>query len=340
VEGGTVEYVAVGGCREFGCLVGYAGGTYEVSGNTVKDSKVINDRTGGYKSDYTTDAQYDVHEIIGEQGTAGAVSENTATNVTIQNIIPIVPVGEQTVKQAFDEKISGAAAGSILSVPASEDLTLPNISQNITLVGTLDEDGNPETKVNAVGGGSIASVPNGATFENMEFTFGTSNYHGFQHAGTIIFKNCVLNGLLISYGNMIFENCVFNAIGSEYSMWAYGKDLTYNNCVFNGHGKWINVYCENNTVAYNITFNECHFVNDSTANKAAVNVKDSCGDVQLMYNVSINNCTYEGNFPAASTSDTKIVVSPLVMIDDIKDLTDTNLLVKVDGVTVFTKKVN
>ena len=84
----TVENCTVQGYRDIGGLVGYVnnvnGGTgAAVTGNTVKDSTISNDRSNNYKN-YTTDAQYDVHEIIGEMVTGVVNSDNTATNVTIE----------------------------------------------------------------------------------------------------------------------------------------------------------------------------------------------------------------------------------------------------------------
>ena len=105
----------------------------------------------------------------------------------------------------------------------------------------------------------------------MTFNFGTSNYHGFQHAGTINMDGCTLNGKFFSYGDMNFDGCTFNAPGTEasgvsskdYSMWAYAGNLTYTDCTFNGAGKFLNVYNESGATRYTVDATGCAF--NSTA---------------------------------------------------------------------------
>ena len=135
---------------------------------------------------------------------------------------------------------------------------------------------------------------------------------------------------------MEFINCTFNADSKpEYSMWCYSKDASFKNCTFNGYGKWINVYCENNSEAYNISFEGCRFVNLGAKNKAAVNVKDF-GSAQIKYNVFIKNCTVSGAFPEKGEGNTaKLnVLSPLVQVDDITGK-DGFITVTLDDVMVF-----
>ncbi|MBQ3387223.1 MAG: hypothetical protein IJG53_07865, partial [Eggerthellaceae bacterium] len=126
--------------------------------------------------------------------------------------------GYLTVEEGF----AAVKAGETLEILKAGTYSLPSSIANITVKGNVDG-----VVFNHTGTGSIASIPNGATFENVTFNFGTENYHGFQHAGTITMKDCTINGKFFSYGDMVFEGCTFNAPSGDYSMWAYAGNLTY-----------------------------------------------------------------------------------------------------------------
>lgn len=225
---------------------------------------------------------------------------------------PVAKIGD-TGYASLADAVSAANVEDTIEITVAGEYTIPGISKNITIKGTVDG-----VVFNCVGSGSIASV-NGATFENVTMNFGTSAYHGFQHAGTINMKNCVLNGLFYSYGEMKFDGCTFNAPGSEYSMWCYAGDVSYTNCIVNCAGKFANVYNEGNDggTPWKITATGCTF-NSTKINKAAFNVKETCGNKMLKYDVTISACTCNENFPAASAdaNGALYVISPLVQVDD------------------------
>ena len=238
--------------------------------------------------------------------------------------------GYITLKDAVD----AASAEEEIEILKAGTYTVPTISKNITITGEGDVNENGVV-FNCVGSGSIASIPNGATFKNVTMNFGQSNYHGFQHAGHITMEECVLNGLFFSYGDMTFTDCIFNQEAEEYNMWAYGKDITYDGCTFNSKGKFINVYCESNSEAYNIVAKDCIF-NTSKANKPALNIKETCGATFLKYNVTITNCScndLQKTVDMNSTS-SKYVGSPIWQVDDIK-AGDAAINVTVDEVKMF-----
>ena len=169
--------------------------------------------------------------------------------------------------------------------------------------------------------------------------FGTNEskpYHGFQHAGHITMKNCTLNGLFFSYGDMTFDCCTFNATGTGYSMWCYAGNITYTNCTVNCAGKFANVYNEGNggTGVINLTVDGCTF-NSTKVNKAAVNVKDTCGAKHLPFNVTIKNSTTNENFPAVSKTEKTWVLDPLVQVDDISMSGDSLVKVTLGDTLVF-----
>ncbi|MCQ2077335.1 MAG: carbohydrate-binding domain-containing protein [Bacteroidaceae bacterium] len=205
------------------------------------------------------------------------------------------------------DAVAAANSGDEVTIIESDTYKIPNLPKNITI--KAGEDVN--VVFDCVGSASIASIPNGATFEGVTMNFGQNSYHGFQHAGTINMNGCTLNGLFFSYGDMNFNKCTFNQSKAEYMMWDYGKDLTYTDCVFKGYGKFINVYHENNKTLWKLTVSGCKFINSGAANKAALNIKETCeANAELLrYDVTIGEGnTLEGNFPANSESDNKKLV--------------------------------
>ncbi len=235
---------------------------------------------------------------------------NTSSLVLKTYVAKIGDVQYETLADA----VAAANANDVIEIIKAGEYTLPNLSKNVTIEGTVEGVVfNHTTKDN------IASIPNGATFKNVTFNFGNNNYHGFQHAGTINMEGCTLNGKLFSYGDMNFTDCSFNQSNSDYHMWTYSGNVTYTGCTFTNEktGKFLNVYNESGATKYTVTANNCKFVNNaSAANKAAINVKATSGSNLLAYDVIINNCTTEGAFPEASESQALVVLKDLVQVDD------------------------
>lgn len=252
----------------------------------------------------------------------------------------VAKIGE-TKYATLEAAFAAAQSSNVVEILESGTYKLPSSIPSITIKGTTGG-----VVFDCIGSGSICSVPNGATFENVTFNMGAQDYHGFQHAGTINMNDCTINGKFFSYGDMNFTGCTFNAPGTDasgiavkdYSMWAYGNDITYTRCTFNCAGKCINVYCESNTVAYNIIANDCTFYS-TVANKAAFNVKETClrNGNRLKYNVSVNNCTADGAFPTAKEEGALLVISPLVQVDDRlgDDSVESAIAVTVDSQQVY-----
>ena len=229
--------------------------------------------------------------------------------------------------------IAATTGGETVSINKADTYTLPDISKNITVKGEVDG-----VVFNHTTEGSIASIPNGATFQNVKFTLGNVNYHGFQHAGTINMENCTIDGKLFSYADMNFTNCQFTQSKADYHMWCYSGNLTYTGCTFtnNATGKFLNVYNEDGATAYKVTVNDCKFINNAAAaNKAALNVKATCGSKILNYAVEVNNCTTEGAFPAASSTDALVVLNDLVQVDDRTSTGTDKIVVTQDGEVIY-----
>lgn len=245
----------------------------------------------------------------------------------------VAKIGE-TKYTSLAEAVAAAQEGQTVEIVMAGEYTVPGISENIIVKGSVEG-----VIFNCVGSGSIASIPNGCTFENVSFKMGSGNYHGFQHAGTLNMKGCTFEGLFFSYGDMNFTGCTFNQTASDYCMWDYGQDLTYTNCTFNCAGKFINVYNEGNG-NWKLTVEGCTF-NSTSKNKAALNIKASCGATNLGWKVSIKNCSVndESMFPAASGDAESVlfVGSALWQVDDrTSSSLEANIVsVKVDDVLVY-----
>ena len=278
-------------------------------------------------ADCYNDIHYDGWKAL--DGTVDGLVFNTPETPQPIDLEPVATIGT-TKYYDLPSAFAAVQAGETLNIWQAGEYTLPASLPNITVSGNVND-----IVFNCVGSGSIASISNGATFKDVTMNFGQSNYHGFQHAGHIIMEGCTLNGLFFSYGDMTFKGCTFNQENEEYNMWCYGKDLTYDGCTFNSKGKFLNVYCENNTEAYNIVAKDCVF-NTSKVNKAALNIKETCGANFLKYNVTITNCScneLQNTLENKQTS-TLYRVSPIWQVDDIKE-GETGINVTVDGLKVY-----
>lgn len=220
--------------------------------------------------------------------------QRTAIGVKLENPIyeeagPVICNGESY--ETIADAVKANAGATKITLKAGT-FTLPNDLKNLTFTGDK---------------GAVINIENvdvyrysNVVFNNITFNAGQENYHGFKHAETITFNKCTINGLLFGYGSHeIYNECVFNNPTGEYCMWTYGANADYTGCVFNGNGKFLHVYNEGSVDLRTINIKDCEFV--STAkNKAAVNVKSSCGDTHLKFNVNIDNCTTKGEFPEAN----------------------------------------
>lgn len=261
-----------------------------------------------------------------------AAKENADGTWNIERVIE-AKIGDKEYAKLADA-FAAVEVGETLEIVKTGTYKLVSSIKDITIKGTEEA----EVVFNCEGSGSIASIPNGCTFENVAFNMGQNNYHGFQHAGTINMNNCTINGKFFSYGDMNFNGCTFNQTASDYCMWDYGKDLTYTNCTFNAAGKFLNIYNEGNG-NWKLKVEGCTF-NSTTKNKAALNIKATCGAVNLGWDVTIKNCTVTdvNMFPAAGQpSDALTVGGPIWQVDDQNASSKAANIVKVtvDGTVVF-----
>lgn len=301
------------------------GAVATLTGNTV--GQTVGLYTDMYSSDYfgwATNPECESHQckiiIDGVEWTPNYPIKNENTGVKYPTLA---------------KAVAAASAGDVIKITEAGTYTVPSISKNITVAGEGDVDENGVV-FNCVGSGSIASISNGATFQNVTMNFGQSGYHGFQSAGHIVMTECVLNGLFFSYGDMTFNDCTFNQDAKEYNMWTYGGDIVYNGCTFNSKGKFLNIYRES-AIEYDILAKDCVFnTSGEEPNKAALNIKETCNDIFLKYNVTIENCSCNDLQNTIENKDdgTLYRVSPIWQVDDRKT-GETGINVTIDGSKVY-----
>lgn len=143
-----------------------------------------------------------------------------------------------------------------------------------------------------------------ATFHNVKFVYGQSDYVGIQHATTINYENCEIVGKMFSYAaNSEFVSCVFTQDAVDYNIWTYGsKIIKFTNCTFNCKGKAALLYnegSETEQIGQTATFDHCTFnASAPVEGKAAIEI-DSSMKLGVLYDVYINNCVATGFAPGS-----------------------------------------
>ena len=154
---------------------------------------------------------------------------------------------------------------------------------------------------------SVAHAIHGAkvSFNNVTFDYKTNNnYIGLQHADTLTYKGCTINGMVFLYAtNETFNGCTFNQTSKDaYNVWTYGaKNVAFNQCVFNSAGKSVLVYNEGANPKTDLTVSETKFVaSEKVDGKAAIEIDTSrmAGGTTI----TIDDKTTATDFAAGSNS--------------------------------------
>ncbi len=191
-----------------------------------------------------------------------------------------------TTQEAFESAITTANATVVL---AAGTYDMPStVGDGVSIIGT-DASTSVLTLNSAVAWHGV-----NATFKNITVKYPNANYIGIQHAESIKYIGCIIEGQPFSYANnAVFEKCTFNQTSSNaYNIWTYGsKEITFNNCVFNCAGKSVLIYNEGALPTGIVTLNKCKFIaSQSVAGKAAIEIDSRFSS----YEVYINDCTHEG----------------------------------------------
>ena len=200
----------------------------------------------------------------------------------------VTPVADQESLNA-----AVAVADSKIQLAAGEYTIPSSCANNVTIQGTE---------------GTIINCPSAVAYhgvslilKNLTLKYPSVNYNGIQHAASIIYDNCVIEGHMTSYATTAtFDNCTFNQSIYDYSIWTYGsEDITFNNCKFNCAGKAVKIYIESweKEQQPTATFNKCTFTATNvpeTANKAALTIDSRLLPDGVKFHIFANDCTVSG----------------------------------------------
>lgn len=216
----------------------------------------------------------------GYHSTKVSTDENGVSTYVVSKEGTIPVVNQEGFKNAV------AQENATVVVPAGTFTAPESVADGVTIEGVE---------------GTVIDIPTAVAYHDKNLTFKkvtmkspNVNYTGVQHAASIKYEDCTIEGQPFSYATeAVYENCTFKQTSSDaYNIWTYGsKNITFSKCTFESAGKAVLVYKENGTETYKATFNECKFsASAPVEGKAAIEIDSSLNP----YEVYINNCTAEG----------------------------------------------
>lgn len=223
----------------------------------------------------------------GYHSTKVSTDENGVSTYVVSKKGTIPVVNQEGFKNAV------AQENATIVVPAGTFTAPASVADGVTIEGVA---------------GTVIDIPTAVAYHNKNLTFKNvtmkspnANYTGIQHAASVKYVDCTIEGQPFSYAaNAVFEKCTFNQTSSAaYNIWTYGStNITFNDCVFNCAGKGVLIYNEGSINKEVATFNNCKFIATTpVAGKAAIEIDSTFSE----YEVHINGCT-ESGFDAGSVS--------------------------------------
>ncbi len=193
-----------------------------------------------------------------------------------------VKIGETTEYGTLDAAITAAEDGDTITIlKAAENESGYKLNGNLTYSGkaiTIKAADGTNVKFDM----SAAVALHGAkiTFEGVTFDYKTNgNYIGIQHADTLVYNNCTINGQVFLYAaSETFNGCTFNQDSADaYNVWTYGaKKVEFNHCTFNCVGKSVLVYNEGAVSSTDLTVTDTEFkASAPVEGKAAIEIDTS-----------------------------------------------------------------
>ena len=190
--------------------------------------------------------------------------------------------GETTEYETLDAAITAAEDGDTITIlKAAENESGYKLNGNLTYSDkaiTIKAADGTNVKFDM----SAAVALHGAkiTFEGVTFDYKTNgNYIGIQHADTLVYNNCTINGQVFLYAaSETFNGCTFNQDSADaYNVWTYGaKKVEFNHCTFNCVGKSVLVYNEGAVSSTGLTVTDTEFkVSAPVEGKAAIEIDTS-----------------------------------------------------------------
>ena len=300
--------------------------TVYATGDTGETKNAIVEETNT-SDDNTVGGTTGNPELTGEDEGGGGTIGSEGETVTVATI------GEAKY-ETLDEAITAVADGETIVVNAGE----------YTLNGSLNYTGKAFTIAAADGADvsfdmSAAVALHGAkiTFNNVTFDYKTNgNYIGLQHTDTLVYNNCIINGMVFLYAvNETFNSCTFNQTSAgAYNVWTYGaQNVAFNGCTFNCVGRCVLVYNEGTDHKTDLTVTKTSFnASAPVTGKAAIEI-----DTSLMKNggatITVDEQTKAEGFAAGSNSGNSLWNDKMQTAD-----TNKNTTVTVGGVEVFVPK--
>lgn len=233
---------------------------------------------------------------------------------------------------SLDDAIKAAKDGNVIVVNAGEY----NLNGSLTYTGKAftikAADG---AKVSFDMSAAVALHGAKITFDGVTFDYKTNdNYIGIQHADTLVYKNCTINGQVFLYAtNETFNGCKFYQTSADaYNVWTYGaKNVKFNGCTFNCFGKSVLLYNEGTNTGTDLTVTGTTFnAYESVAGKAAIEIDTSRMTGQSKITVDKATADKTKGFDKGSNSGNSLW-------NDKKQTAETNknTTVIVNGETVF-----
>lgn len=296
---------AANGTSEVGSGVGQSSGASEDESSKVtnKEDVPTEEETNPEEKKTTSSEEVDTQVGEGEQAVVGGANS-------------VASIGE-TGYESLDAAIQAAQDNDTIVVSAGE----------YTLNGSLTYT-NKAFMIKAADGETVsfdmsaAVALHGAkiTFEGVTFNYKTNgNYIGLQHTDTLVYNNCVINGMVFLYAtNETFNNCTFNQTSADaYNVWTYGaKNVAFNSCTFNCVGKSVLVYNEGANAKTDLNVNDTTFnASEPVKGKAAIEIDTSLMTEGATITVDAN--TTADGFAAGSNSGS-------TLWNDKKQTADTN----------------
>lgn len=232
--------------------------------------------------------------------------------------------------ETLDEAITDVQDGETIVVNAGEY----KLNGNLTYTGKAFTIQAAEgAKVSFDMSAAVALHGAKITFAGVTFDYKTNkDYTGLQHADTLVYNDCTVNGKVFLYAaSETFNRCTFTQTAVDYNVWTYGaKAVTFNGCTFNCAGKSVLVYNEGYNSKTELAVSDCEFkASAPVKGKAAIEI-----DTSLMAGgatITVDAKTTAEGFAEGSNSKS-------TLWNDKKQTQDTNknTTVTVAGETVFT----
>lgn len=291
------------------------------SAEPIVVNSVVGDSNTGNDTKLADEALVNVGDTNANEGEG----EETTTPVST----PVAKIGN-TGYATLDDAITAVQNGETIEVNAGE----------YTLNGSLNYTGKAFTIAAADGADvsfdmSAAVALHGAkiTFNNVTFNYKTNgNYIGLQHADTLVYNKCTINGMVFLYAvNETFNDCTFKQTSAgAYNVWTYGaQNVAFNGCTFNCVGRCVLVYNEGAIDKTDLTVENTKFNASAPAEgKAAIEI-----DTHLMKGgatITVDETTTDEGFAAGSNSGSTLWNDKKQTVG-----TNKNTTVTVAGETVF-----